>query len=143
MNEPPLHPGARLRSLLAQSDITVLPGVHDALSARLAVLAGFSAIAAGGNAATGTLLGAPDMGQLGEVRLFLMAALLTADELHDVRARLAQAQGELGRLQSDQARQEARGPSPKEPAAGHHAAHALDAAAQRIEALADALADPA
>ena len=59
------HPGARLRSLLAQPEITVLPGVHDALSTRLAVTAGFSALAAGGNAATGTLLGAPDMGQLG------------------------------------------------------------------------------
>ena len=43
----------------------MLPGVHDALSTRLAVVAGFAAIAAGGNAATGTLLGAPDMGQLG------------------------------------------------------------------------------
>ncbi len=61
----PLHPGASLRRLLAQPEITVLPGVHDALSARLAVVAGFSALCAGGNAATGTLLGAPDMGQLG------------------------------------------------------------------------------
>ena len=64
MTKPPPHPGARLRSLLAQPEITVLPGVHDALSARLAVVAGFSALCAGGNAATGTLLGAPDMGQL-------------------------------------------------------------------------------
>ena len=84
-----------------------------------------------------------DMGQLGEVRLFLMAALLTADELHDVRARLAQAQGELGRLQSDHARHDARHSAPEEPSAHHRAALALDAAAQRIEALADALADPA
>ena len=61
----PVHPGERLRALFAQPEITVLPGVHDALSTRLAVAAGFSAIAAGGNAATGTLLGAPDMGQLG------------------------------------------------------------------------------
>ena len=61
----PVHPGERLRHLFAQPEITVLPGVHDALSTRLATAAGFSAIAAGGNAATGTLLGAPDMGQLG------------------------------------------------------------------------------
>jgi 2-methylisocitrate lyase-like PEP mutase family enzyme len=61
----PFHPGTRLRSLLAQLEITVMPGVHDALSTRLAVVAGFSALCAGGNAATGTLLGAPDMGQLG------------------------------------------------------------------------------
>lgn len=59
------HPGARLRALLDAPDILVLPGVHDALSARLAAAHGFEAVAAGGNAATGTLLGAPDMGQLG------------------------------------------------------------------------------
>ena len=64
------------------------------------------------------------VGRVGDLRLFLMAALMTADELTDVRARLAQAQAELARLQSDQARAEAR------------AAHALDAAATRIEALA-------
>lgn len=61
----PSHPGTLLRQLLAQPEILVLPGVHDALSARLAVGAGFDALASGGNAATGTLLGAPDMGQLG------------------------------------------------------------------------------
>ena len=61
----PAHPGTRLRHAFAQPEITILPGVHDALSARLAVAAGFTALAAGGNAATGTLLGAPDMGQLG------------------------------------------------------------------------------
>ncbi len=43
----------------------MLPGVHDALSARLAARTGFLAVVAGGNAATGTLLAAPDMGQLG------------------------------------------------------------------------------
>jgi 2-methylisocitrate lyase-like PEP mutase family enzyme len=59
------HPGALLRELLAEPEILVLPGVHDALSARIAARTGFRAIAAGGNAATGTLLGAPDMGQLG------------------------------------------------------------------------------
>ena len=59
------HPGARLRALLDAPEIVVLPGVHDALSARLAAGHGFAALAAGGNAATGTLLGAPDMGQLG------------------------------------------------------------------------------
>ena len=61
----PVHPGTRLRQLLAQPEILVLPGVHDALSARLAARTGFDAMASGGNAATGTLLGAPDMGQLG------------------------------------------------------------------------------
>lgn len=65
-----------------------------------------------------------DMGQLGDTRLFLMGALLLADELTDVRARLSAVQAELARLQSDQARAE------------HRAAAAVEAAAKRIEALA-------
>ncbi len=60
-----MHPGTRLRALLARPEIAVLPGVHDALSAKLAAAHGFGAVLGGGNAATGTLLGAPDMGQLG------------------------------------------------------------------------------
>lgn len=67
------------------------------------------------------------VGQVGDLRLFLMAALITGDDLADTRARLAQAQAELARLQSDAARADGR------------AARALDAAAQRIEALADRL----
>lgn len=86
------------------------------------------------------------VGQLGEARLFLMAALMVADEMGDVRARLAQAQGELGRLQSDHARSEARsgprnGTGDGAATAEARAAQALDAAARRIETLADALAD--
>ena len=64
------------------------------------------------------------VGRVGDLRLFLMAALLIADELLDAKSRVAQAQSELARLQSDQARAEAR------------AAQALDLAAHRIEALA-------
>jgi 2-methylisocitrate lyase-like PEP mutase family enzyme len=55
----------RLRALIKQPKLLVLPGVHDALSARLAQAHGFEAIFAGGNAATGTLLGQSDLGQLG------------------------------------------------------------------------------
>jgi len=65
-----------------------------------------------------------DMGQLGDTRLFLMGALLLADELSDVKARLATVQADLARLQSDQARIEVR------------ATLALDNAAKRIEKLA-------
>lgn len=65
-----------------------------------------------------------DMGQLGETRLFLMGALLLADELMDAKARLPAIQAELARLQSDNARLEAR------------AAAAVDKAAARIEKLA-------
>jgi methylisocitrate lyase len=60
-----MHAGHSLRALLEHPDILVLPGVQDALSARLAQAHGFTAVVAGGNAATGTLLGAADLGQLG------------------------------------------------------------------------------
>ncbi len=49
-----------------------------------------------------------DMGQLTETRLFLMAALLLADELWDSRSRMSGVQAELARLQSDRARIESR-----------------------------------
>jgi cell division protein ZapA len=39
-----------------------------------------------------------DMGQLGDTRLFLMGALLLADELADAKARLATVQAEHSRL---------------------------------------------
>lgn len=67
---------------------------------------------------------AGNIGQLGETRLLLMGALLLADDLEEARARLARAHEDLGRVQSDYARAEAR------------AAMALDSAARRIEALA-------
>ena len=54
----------RLRELIAAPDILIMPGVHDALGARLAETAGFSAITAGGYGATATLLGRPDSSQL-------------------------------------------------------------------------------
>ena len=65
-----------------------------------------------------------EVGQLGEARLFLMGALLLADELADARARLDQAQLEAGRTQAEAQRIEAR------------AAHALDSATRKVEALA-------
>ena len=65
-----------------------------------------------------------DVGQLGETRLFLMGALLLADEVADAKARLAHAQNELARLQADHTRQEIK------------AVAALENAAKRIEKLA-------
>jgi cell division protein ZapA len=66
-----------------------------------------------------------EVGQLGETRLFLMGALLMADELADAKARLARANAELGHVRARQDQAE------------HRAASALDAAARRIEALAE------
>ena len=59
-----------------------------------------------------------DMGQLGDTRLFLMGALLLADELYDARGRLAALQAEVARLQGDRARLETRAVSALENAAG-------------------------
>jgi cell division protein ZapA len=67
---------------------------------------------------------ASEVGPLGETRLMLMGALLLSDELEEARARLAHAQRDLARIQSEYARAEAK------------AVVALDAASKRIEALA-------
>ena len=64
-----------------------------------------------------------DMGQLGDTRLFLMGALLLADELFDAKSRLSTLQTEVGRLESERSRLESR------------AVRALEAAATRIERL--------
>lgn len=68
---------------------------------------------------------ASQVGQLGETRLFLMGALMMADELAEARSRLNHALAEMARLRADAAQVEAR------------TAAALDAAAARLEALAD------
>ena len=67
---------------------------------------------------------ARDVGQLGETRLLLMGALMLADELAELRARLAETQSGAARVQSDHTRGEIR------------AVQALEAAAKSIEALA-------
>ncbi len=65
-----------------------------------------------------------DMGQLGDTRLFLMGALLLADELYDAKNRLGAMQAELTRLQNERSRVETR------------AVNALESATARIEKLA-------
>ena len=67
---------------------------------------------------------ASEVGQLAESRLFLMGALLLADDLTDLRQRAGRAQAELARVQAEQARTEQR------------AVEALDEAARQVEALA-------
>ncbi|MFM8754522.1 MAG: cell division protein ZapA [Phenylobacterium sp.] len=67
-----------------------------------------------------------EVGQLGETRLFLMAALLLADELSDLRGRVGGLQADNARLQAEASSVEGR------------AAAALEAAARRIEKLAGA-----
>ena len=67
-----------------------------------------------------------DVGQLGETRLFLMAALLLADELSDLRGRVSGVEADHARLQAEAGSAESRAPA------------ALEAAARRIERLAGA-----
>jgi len=65
-----------------------------------------------------------DVGQLGETRLFLMGALLLADEMADLKLRLSHLQAELARVQTEQAKVEVK------------AVAALENAAKRIEKIA-------
>ncbi len=64
MSLPGTSPGKRLRALIARPGTLVMPGAHDALSARLIEAHGFEAAFGGGSAATSTLLGEADSGQL-------------------------------------------------------------------------------
>ena len=65
-----------------------------------------------------------DVGQLGETRLFLMGALLLADELSDMKLRLAHANAEIARLNQDGTKAEIA------------AIREVDAASEKLEKLA-------
>jgi len=52
----------RLKQLILAPEILKLPCAHDALTARIAVQAGFKALCAGGYGASAALLGQPDVG---------------------------------------------------------------------------------
>jgi methylisocitrate lyase len=67
------------RHLLESPEILVLPGAHDALTARIISQCGFKAYVAGGYSATASMLGAPDISQL------------SMTEMADFYARLADA----------------------------------------------------
>ena len=64
-----------------------------------------------------------EVGQLGETRLLLMGALMIADELSEAKLRLERAEAESGHLRQAVDHSQAQ------------VAHALDAAARRIEAI--------
>src|SRR6266700_2129923 len=53
----------KLRALLAQPGLTLMPGAYDAISARIIEAQGFEAVTAGGYAAVGSMLAQPDTGQ--------------------------------------------------------------------------------
>lgn len=57
------------RRLVDAPEILVMPGVHDALGAKIAEQAGFAALTCGGYSATAGLLGEPDTSQLSMTEL--------------------------------------------------------------------------
>lgn len=80
---------------------------------------------------------ARDVGQVGDLRLFLMAALLVSDELSDVRAQLAQA-NRAGAAEAADGN-DGRGDDRDDDTAAL-AAEALDRMAERLERLAEEVA---
>jgi cell division protein ZapA len=67
------------------------------------------------------------VGQIGDQRLFLMAALIVADEMNDLKVRLDKAEAEIARLTDNR------------PQPANTANKALGDAADRLEALAERL----
>jgi 2-methylisocitrate lyase-like PEP mutase family enzyme len=64
VRQPNPSPGERLHAWL-QSDFPVAPGCYDALSAKIAVRAGFTAVHVSGYAVAASQYGLPDLGLLG------------------------------------------------------------------------------
>ena len=67
---------ARFRQLIEAPEILLLPGAHDALSLKLIERAGFLAATCGGYSATASLIGQPDVAQLGMSEMAEMYARL-------------------------------------------------------------------
>jgi 2,3-dimethylmalate lyase len=61
--------GDRIRELLAAGETVVMPGVWDALSARLVAQAGFEVCFLSGYATAATLLGLPDFGYVTQAEM--------------------------------------------------------------------------
>src|SRR5580700_10320676 len=70
--------GKRLRELLNRSDITVMPGVFNAITAKLAARAGFGALYLSGAGVTNALTGYPDIGLLTLTEMAAQARYVTA-----------------------------------------------------------------
>jgi len=70
--------GRDLQARLATGASVMMPGVWDALSARLAARAGFEVVFVSGYAVSGAMLGLPDTGYLGQVEMADVARRVTA-----------------------------------------------------------------
>src|SRR3954453_14734516 len=70
--------GDALRAVLATGSSVVMPGVWDALSAKLAAEAGFGTVFVSGYCVSGTQLGVPDYGYLTQVEMAEVARRVCA-----------------------------------------------------------------
>lgn len=69
---------AGLRKLLAQPGMTIAPGCHDALGAKIVEKAGFAAAYMTGNGLSASLIGAPDLGLLTMSEMVARARAISA-----------------------------------------------------------------
>lgn len=77
LDDPPASAGARLAAALGSGPVHV-PGVHDAVSARLAEAAGFRAVFLSGAGVSASVLGVPDLGYVGLAEMVDQIARVTA-----------------------------------------------------------------
>jgi 2-methylisocitrate lyase-like PEP mutase family enzyme len=68
-----MHKAERIRHLLKEKGVLVMPGVYDALSAKLAARTGFEVIFITGYSLSATLLGEPDFGILTQTEMLSAA----------------------------------------------------------------------
>lgn len=68
----------RIRTLLDRNDFLLMPGVYDALSAKIAVRAGFEVIFTTGYSLSATLIGEPDFGLLTQTEMLAAARRICA-----------------------------------------------------------------
>ena len=68
-----MSPQSRIQALIEQERILMLPGVYDALSAKLVERAGFSAVFVSGFSVAATQLGLPDFGYLTQTEMVAVA----------------------------------------------------------------------
>jgi methylisocitrate lyase len=68
-----MHKADLIRQSLAQKGVLVMPGVYDALSAKIAARAGFEVIFITGYSLSATLLGEPDFGLLTQTEMLAAA----------------------------------------------------------------------
>ncbi len=69
--------GKKLRERLQKKEILIVPGVYDALTAKIAVAAGFESLAMGGYAIAASRLGEPDVGYLSMTEMAEALAMIT------------------------------------------------------------------